>query len=42
MRSSFYSAVLEKGVVVGAFGEQGSITNSLFTLTGTGDFQSLQ
>ncbi len=40
MRSSFYSAVLEKGVVawVGAFGEQGrSYTNSLFTLTGTGE-----
>ncbi|WP_250121682.1 apolipoprotein N-acyltransferase [Chroococcidiopsis sp. CCMEE 29] len=40
MRSSFYSAVKEKGVVawVGAFGEQGrSYTNSLFTLTGRGE-----
>ena len=43
MRSSFYSAVLEKGVVtwVGAFGEQGrSITNSLFTITGDGQIFS--
>ncbi len=39
MRSSFYSAILAKGVVawIGAFGEQGhSITNSLFTITGDG------
>lgn len=37
-RGSFYSAVLEKGVLawVGGFGEQGSsITNSLFTIAGT-------
>ncbi len=43
MRSSFYSAVKEKGVVawVGAFGQQGrSYTNSLFTLTGTGEVYS--
>jgi apolipoprotein N-acyltransferase len=36
----FYSAILEKGIVawVGAYGERGpSYTNSLFTLTGTGD-----
>mgnify|MGYP000340486837 CR=1 FL=1 len=36
---SFYSAVLEKGVVawVGGFGKQGrNLTNSLFTVTGTG------
>ncbi len=42
-RGSFYSAVLEKGVLawVGGFGEQGrSITNSLFTLTGTGELFS--
>jgi apolipoprotein N-acyltransferase len=41
--SSFYKAVLEKGVVawLGAFGEQGSsYTNSLFTLTGTGETYS--
>nr|WP_038021821.1 apolipoprotein N-acyltransferase [Synechocystis sp. PCC 7509] len=41
--SSFYKAVLEKGVVawLGAFGEQGSsYTNSLFTLTGTGQIYS--
>jgi len=39
MRSSLYAAIEQKGVVawVGAFGEQGrSITNSLFTVTGTG------
>ncbi len=43
MRSSLYSAIQEKGVVawVGAFGEQGrSITNSLFTVTGTGQIFS--
>ena len=41
--SSFYKAVQEKGVVawLGAFGEQGSsYTNSLFTLTGTGETYS--
>ncbi len=41
--SSFYQAVQEKGVVawLGAFGEQGrSYTNSLFTLTGTGEVYS--
>ncbi len=41
--SSFYRAVQEKGVVawLGAFGEQGSsYTNSLFTLTGTGEIYS--
>ena len=41
--SSFYQAVQEKGVVawLGAFGEQGSsYTNSLFTLTGTGQTYS--
>ena len=41
--SSFYQAVREKGVVawLGAFGEQGSsYTNSLFTLTGTGQIYS--
>jgi len=41
--SSFYQAVKEKGVVawLGAFGEQGrSYTNSLFTLTGTGEIYS--
>jgi len=40
MRGSFYAAVLQKGVLtwVGGFGEQGrSITNSLFTITGTGE-----
>ncbi len=39
MRSSFYSAILEKGVVawIGAFGEQEhNTTNSLFTITGEG------
>lgn len=39
MRTSLYSAIQTKGVVawVGAFGEQGhNITNSLFTVTGTG------
>jgi len=43
MRSSFYSAVLERRVVawVGAFGEQGrSYTNSLFTVTGKGEIFS--
>ncbi len=42
-QTSFYSAVKEKGVVawVGAFGEEGrSYTNSLFTLTGTGEVYS--
>jgi len=42
-RSSFYSAVLEKRVVawLGAFGARGSsITNSLFTLTGTSEIFS--
>lgn len=42
-RGSFYSAVLEKGIPawVGGFGEQGrSLTNSLFTITGTGDIFS--
>ena len=42
-RGSFYAAILEKGVLawVGAFGEQGrSITNSLFTITGTGQIFS--
>ncbi|MBW4664632.1 MAG: apolipoprotein N-acyltransferase [Chroococcus sp. CMT-3BRIN-NPC107] len=41
--SSFYKAVQEKSVVawLGAFGEQGSsYTNSLFTLTGTGEVYS--
>jgi apolipoprotein N-acyltransferase len=41
--SSFFWAVREKGVVawIGAFGEQGSsYTNSLFTLTGTGEIFS--
>jgi len=39
-RQYFYSAILEKGVPawVGAYGEQGtSFTNSLFTVTGTGE-----
>ena len=39
-RSSFYSAVLEKGVVawIGAFGQRGrSYTNSLFTVTDNGE-----
>ena len=39
-QSSFYSAILDKGVLawVGAFGEEGrSITNSLFTVRGTGE-----
>jgi apolipoprotein N-acyltransferase len=39
-RSSFYLAILEKGVLawVGAFGEKGeSLTNSLFTVTGEGE-----
>ncbi|NES23598.1 MAG: apolipoprotein N-acyltransferase [Symploca sp. SIO3E6] len=39
-RSPFYSAILDKGVLawVGAFGKQGSsFTNSLFTVTGTGE-----
>ncbi len=43
MRTSFYWAVKEKGVVawVGAFGEHlSSYTNSLFTLTGTGEVYS--
>ena len=42
-QTSFYSAVKEKGVVawLGAFGEEGrSYTNSLFTLTGTGEVYS--
>ena len=42
-RTSFYPAVKEKGVVawIGAFGEQGrGYTNSLFTLTGTGEVYS--
>ncbi len=41
--SSFYGAVLEKGVIawLGAFGEQGrSYTNSLFTIAGTGEVYS--
>ena len=41
--SSFYQAVRDRGVVawIGAFGEQGrSITNSLFTVVGTGDIFS--
>ncbi len=40
INSSFYSAILEKGVLawVGALGEQGrSLTNSLFTVTGKGE-----
>jgi len=39
-RSSFYSAILDKGVLawVGALGEEGrSVTNSLFTVTGIGE-----
>jgi len=43
MRSSFYSAVLEKRVVawLGAFGQgQHGITNSLFTVTGDGQIFS--
>jgi apolipoprotein N-acyltransferase len=39
-RGSFYSAILENKVVawLGAFGQEGrSITNSLFTITGTGE-----
>ena len=39
-RSSFYSAILDKGVLawVGGFGEEGgSLTNSLFTVTGVGE-----
>ena len=39
-RSSFYQAILDQGVLVwvGAFGQQGrSFTNSLFTITGTGE-----
>ncbi|NER27944.1 MAG: apolipoprotein N-acyltransferase [Symploca sp. SIO1C4] len=39
-RSSFYNAILDQGVLVwvGAFGKQGSsFTNSLFTVTGTGE-----
>ncbi len=39
-RSSFYQAILDRGVPVwvGAFGQQGrSFTNSLFTVTGTGE-----
>ncbi len=42
-QGSFYSAILEKGVVawLGGFGEHGrSITNSLFTITGTGNIFS--
>ncbi|HBE18602.1 MAG TPA: apolipoprotein N-acyltransferase [Cyanobacteria bacterium UBA11149] len=38
--SSFYSAILDKGVLawVGGFGEKdGSLTNSLFTVIGTGE-----
>ena len=38
--SSFYSAILDKGVLawVGAFGAEGdSLTNSLFTVTGAGE-----
>lgn len=41
--SSFYQAVRDRGVVawIGAFGEQGrSITNSLFTVLGTGEIFS--
>ena len=40
LRSPFYSAILAKGVLawVGAFGKRGrSFTNSLFTVTGTGE-----
>ncbi|MGQ4649459.1 apolipoprotein N-acyltransferase [Lyngbya aestuarii] len=40
VKSPFYSAIVDKGVVawVGGFGEQGqSYTNSLFTVTGTGE-----
>lgn len=39
-RSSFYSAILDRGVLawVGGFGEEGgSLTNSLFTVTGAGE-----
>ncbi|MGB7442094.1 MAG: apolipoprotein N-acyltransferase [Coleofasciculaceae cyanobacterium] len=39
-RSSFYSAILAKGIPawVGALGQEGrSLTNSLFTVTGTGE-----
>ncbi|NEP32531.1 apolipoprotein N-acyltransferase [Moorena sp. SIO3B2] len=39
-RSSFYSAILDKGVLVwvGGYGQIGrSLTNSLFTVTGTGE-----
>ncbi|NEQ59800.1 MAG: apolipoprotein N-acyltransferase [Moorea sp. SIO4A1] len=39
-RSSFYSAILDKGVLVwvGGYGQRGrSLTNSLFTVTGTGE-----
>lgn len=42
-QQSFYSAILEKGVLawVGAYGEQGrSYTNSLFTITGKGEVKS--
>lgn len=42
-QNAFYSAILDKGVLawVGGFGEQGrSITNSLFTMTGTGEIYS--
>ncbi|MCA1993596.1 MAG: apolipoprotein N-acyltransferase, partial [Coleofasciculus sp. S288] len=42
-RSSFYSAIVDKGVLawVGALGEEGrSITNSLFTVTGEGETYS--
>ena len=38
--SSFYSAILDKGVLVwvGGYGQRGrSLTNSLFTVTGTGE-----
>jgi len=41
LRTSFYSAVQEKGVTawIGTFGEQGqSYTNSIFTLTEKGEF----
>ncbi len=39
-RSSFYQAILDRGVLVwvGAFGQEGrSFTNSLFSVTGTGE-----
>jgi apolipoprotein N-acyltransferase len=42
-RQFFYSTILDRGILawVGAFGEQGrSYTNSLFTITGTGEMFS--